>query len=203
MTKSSHRIAADAPEGYDFASAALERSPVTLEQLRHLEEAAGWTEKDAANLRRLGELIGGDAEAIVDSWRQVIGNYPELARWFVGPDGKPDEEYKARVKKRFVQWVRDVCFRPHDQAWLDYQEEIGRRHTPLKKNRTDSAATPSVVPLRYLIAFTAIVVTSIRHFAEERGAHGTDLDNFQDAWSKAVMLEIALWSRPYAQEGLW
>jgi hypothetical protein len=43
----------------------------------------------------------------------------------------------AKVKKRFVQWVLNACFRPHDQAWLDYQEEIGQRPTPEKKNHTD------------------------------------------------------------------
>jgi hypothetical protein len=72
-----------------------------------------------------------------------------------GPDGKPDDAYKAAVKKRFVQWVIDTCTRPRDQAWLDYQEEIGLRHTPAKKNATERAQTPELVPLRYLIAFTA------------------------------------------------
>ena len=93
----------------------------------------------------------------MDSWRAVIAAQPHLAKWFVGPDGRPDDEYKARVKKRFVQWVLDACFRPHDQAWLDYQQEIGMRHTPAKKNQTDHAQTPSVVPLRYLIAFGFLV----------------------------------------------
>jgi hypothetical protein len=172
-------------EGYDFASPAVERSPVTLEELRHLEYAVGWTDRDRETMHRLGVVIGDHAEAIVDGWRKVIGGNPELARWFVGPDGKPDENYKARVKQRFVQWVRDVCFRPHDQAWLDYQEEIGKRHTPLKKNHTDHAATPPGVPLRYLIAFTATVITSIRTFAREHGAQQSDLDDFEASWSRA------------------
>src|SRR5437899_1747916 len=80
-----------------------------------------------------------------------IAAHPELARWLFDPSGTPDEAYKAAVKKRFVQWVRDTCMRPRDQAWLDYQEEIGLRHTPAKKNQTDSVHTPPVVPLRYLI----------------------------------------------------
>jgi hypothetical protein len=70
---------------------------------------------------------------MVDSWRAAIGAQRHLARWFSGPDGKPDDEYKATVKKRFVQWVVDACLRPHDQMWLNYHEEIGLRHTPEKK----------------------------------------------------------------------
>jgi hypothetical protein len=203
MTKPAQPIVVTPPEGYDFDSPTLERSPVTLEELRHLELAAGWTAADAAILGRIGVLIRDDAEAIVDSWRSVIGKQPELARWFIGPDGEPDEQYKSRVKKRFVQWIHDVCFRPHDQSWLDYQDEIGKRHTPLKKNRTDAAATPAWVPLRYVIAFTSIVLTSIGSFAARRGVTGEELEHFQHAWAKAIRLEIALWSRPYTHEGLW
>lgn len=203
MPTSSDHTSTASPAGYDFASPDLERSPITMEELRHLEYAVGWTARDTDILKRLGGVIGDHAEAIVDAWRNVIGGDPELARWFVGPDGKPDDRYKARVKQRFVQWVRDVCFRPHDRSWLDYQDEIGKRHTAQKKNQTDGAATPSLVPLRYLIAFTAIVVNSIRPFARECGAREADLDDFQHAWSKAVLLEIAIWSRPYAQTGAW
>ena len=189
--------------GYDYGTDRIERSPVTLAELRQLEHAAGWGDADAATLRRVGELIGDDAEALVDSWRNVIGQQPELARWFFGPDGRPDENYKARVKKRFVQWVLDICFKPHDQAWLDYQDEIGKRHTPMKKNLTDGAATPPVVPLRYLVAFSAVVITSIRECLQRRGAADAELVQFQQAWTKAVLLEIALWSRLYAQDGVW
>jgi len=100
---------------------------------------------------------------MVDAWRAVIGAQAHLAQWFVGPDGNPDNEYKARAKRRFVQWVVDVAARTHDQAWLDYREEIGLRHTPQKKNKTDDRHTPTNVPLRYLIAFVP-VVTDIRQF---------------------------------------
>jgi len=122
---------------------------------------------------------------------------------FFGPNGKPDEEYKAKVKKRFVPWVLDACFGHHDRAWLDYQEEIGLRHTPEKKNQTDGAHTPAVAPLRYLIAFGTVVGISTRRFFVDATVRGDELRKLEDAWSKAVQLHIALWSRPYAKDGLW
>jgi hypothetical protein len=188
--------------GYDYASREAARSPVSLEEMHQLETTIGWSEEDAKVLQRHGKIFEDHAEQMVDSWRKVIGAQPHLAKWFFGPDGKPDEEYKAKVKKRFVQWVLDACFRPHDQLWLDYQEEIGLRHTPAKKNKADGAATPSVVPLRYLIAFGTVVATSTRKFFVDQGLGGEDLQKLEDAWSKAVQLHITLWSRPYAQE-LW
>jgi hypothetical protein len=189
--------------GYDYGRPNAARSPVSLEELRQLEATAGWSDEDAELLRRQGALFKDNAERMVDSWRAVIGAQPHLAKWFFGPEGEPDDEYKAKVKKRFVQWVLDVCFRPHDQAWLDYQEEIGLRHTPEKKNRTDGAQTPPVVPFRYLIAFGAIVAITTRKFFVDAGVRDEELRKLEDAWSKAVQLHITLWSRPYVKEGLW
>jgi len=189
--------------GYDYGKSSTAHSPVTLAELRQLEAAVGWSENDATVLQRHGEIFKNRAEQMVDAWRAVIGSQPHLAKWFFGPDGKPDDEYKAKVKKRFVQWVNDACFRSHDQAWLDYQEEIGLRHTPEKKNLTDDAHTPPQVPLRYLIGFATVVSITTRDFFLEDGVRGEELQRLADAWSRTVQLHIALWARPYVRDGLW
>jgi hypothetical protein len=189
--------------GYDYGRPDSAQSPLSSAELRELEETVGWTEADAEVLRRHREIFHGRAEQMVDAWRAVIGARPHLVKWFFGPDGKRDEEYAARVKKRFVQWVLDVGLRPHDQAWLDYQEEIGLRHTPEKKNQTDGAHTPPLVPLRFLLAFVPVVTISARKFFVDEGVAGEELEKLEDAWTKAVQLHVTLWSRPYAKEGLW
>jgi hypothetical protein len=187
--------------GYDFGKQSTARSPMTLAELREIEATVGWSDQDASVLAANAETFQQHAEQMVDTWRAVIASQPHLAKWFFAPDGKPDEAYKAAVKKRFVQWVRDVVARPHDQAWLDYQEEIGLRHTPAKKNKTDRAHTPEVVPLRYLLAFVPVVTMSTRKFFA--GVAGDDRQKLEDAWAKAVQLHITLWSRAYVNEGLW
>jgi hypothetical protein len=114
-----------------------------------------------------------------------------------------NDAYKASVKKRFVQWVLDACFRPHDQTWLDYQEEIGLRHTPAKKNKTDNGHTPPLVPLRYVLGFMTVVTITTRKFFTDAGLAGDDLQELEDAWAKTVLLHVTLWSRPYTQDRLW
>jgi hypothetical protein len=187
--------------GYDLGAAP--RSPVTMDELRAIEQSTGWTEEDGQWLSEVARYLVPQAEQMVDRWRSVIGAQPHLAKVFFGPDGKTDDRYKAAVKKRFVQWVVDLCTRPRDQAWLDYQEEIGQRHTPARKNATDGAHTPNVVPLRYLVAFTAVVNTSVREFLKDTKRSSEEVTKMQDAWSKAMLLHLALWTRAYAQEGLW
>jgi hypothetical protein len=188
--------------GYDFGSVRSAHSPVSAEELRQLEQTLGWTADDEQLLRKHAVLFEAQAEKMVDSWRAVIRSQSQLAQWFLAPDGKPDEEYKAAVKRRFVRWVLDVATRPHDRAWLDYQEEIGLRHTPEKKNKTDTRHTPPLVPLRYLLAFVP-AVTPVRQFFECAIPDRAQLDAIEHAWTKAVHLHVTLWTRPFARDGLW
>jgi hypothetical protein len=188
--------------GYDFGTPRSAVSPVSDEDLHLLEHTVGWTQQDARVLERYAHLFRQQAEPMVDSWRAVIAAQPHLAKWFSQPDGKADDDYKARVKNRFVQWVNDVALRRHDRDWLNYQEEIGLRHTPAKKNATDGKQTPVLVPLRYLIGFVPIVLPIGKFFA---GAihDESELDNLERAWTKAVLLHVTLWSRPYVLPELW
>jgi hypothetical protein len=189
--------------GYDYGTDRVPRSPVTMDDLAKLEESTGLTAEDRRYLALAGEVLSGQAEQMVGAWRARIGAQEHLARWFYGPDGKPDERYKAAVKPRFVQWVIDTCTRPYDGAWLDYQDEIGRRHTPEKKNRTDGVEAPPLVPLRYLVAFGAVVITSAKEFLAAKGHPAEQVEGMYAAWTKAVLLTLALWARPYTKEGLW
>jgi hypothetical protein len=188
-------------EGYDYGR--VPRSPVSLEDLRRLEETIGFTDDDRQSLARAGRALAGKAEALVDGWREIIGSHEYLVHWFAGPDARPDDEYKAAVKPRFVQWVVDLFTRPFDQAWLDYQNEIGLRHTPAKKNVTDGAGAPPVVPLRYLLAFAVPVMEAPRKFLKASDVAPAELDRMHAAWTKAVILTLTLWSLPYTKEGLW
>ena len=189
--------------GYAYGRAEVGHSPVSLRDLHALMQSVGWTDEDADRLKAAGKVFSSRAEAMVDGWRKIIGEQPQLVRWFLKRDGEPDEEYKAAVKKRFVQWVRDTGEREYDQAWLDYQHEIGLRHTPAKKNATDGGHTPPLVPLRYLITFAEVVGQSGRDYLIEAGFVGGELEGMHAAWRKSVLLQVALWSRAYAQDGLW
>lgn len=189
--------------GYDYGTDHVPRSPVSLDELEQLKETAGLTQDDERYLKLAGQVLSDQAEDVVNAWRAKIGEQQHLAKWFYDPNGRPDERYKAAVKARFVQWVIDLCTRPYDRAWLDYQEEIGLRHTPEKKNATDGAQTPPVVPLRYLVAFTSIVIVTAKDFLAAKGHPAEEVARMHEAWTKAVMLSLALWTRSYTRDELW
>jgi hypothetical protein len=187
--------------GYDYGK--VQRSPVTLDDLKRLQSVVGFTDDDRQALHDAGELLADEAEALVDGWRKIIGSQQHLSEWFIGPDGKPDDTYKAAVKPRFVQWVLDMFKRPFDQAWLDYQEEIALRHTPAKKNKTDKAKAPPLVPLRYLLAFAVPILAGMREHLIRKNLPADEIERLQAAWTKASILTLTLWSRPYTKQDLW
>ncbi len=148
-------------------------------------------------------MLVDQAEALVDHWRGILASHPHLAAYSAHPDGRPNPAYGAASKPRFVQWGRDVCQRPYDQAWLDYQHEIGLRHTHAKKNRTDGIDSPPHLSLRHVLAFAAVVMTTTRPFLARKGHPTEEVDRMYDAWCKAVMLHVTLWSEPYTALADW
>lgn len=188
--------------GYDFGSPSLARSPVSVEELALLEKSVTLTDEDDRWLRRAGDILSARAAEIVSAWREVIGANPHLACYYGSRDGVIDADYKARVAERFKQWIGDVCFRPRDQGWLDYQHEIGLRHTFAGKNLADGAAALPHIPLRYLIAFTAVINDRVWPFLADN-APRAEADAMYRAWCKATLLAVTLWSRPYVAENAW
>ena len=61
------------------------------------------------------------------AWRATLAEQPWMAGYSGHPDGTRNPEYGAASKPRFDRWIIDVCTRPLDRDWLDYQHEIGLR----------------------------------------------------------------------------
>jgi hypothetical protein len=147
------------------------------------------------------KVLKDQIDAVLDLWYGFVGSHPHLVYYFSGPDGKPDANYLAAVRQRFGQWIVDTCNRSYDQAWLNYQHEIGLRHHRTKKNKTDNVRSVPIVPLRYLIAFIYPITATIKPFLAKKGHRPEEVDKMHQAWFKSVTLQVALWSYPYAKDG--
>ncbi|MHA6799739.1 protoglobin domain-containing protein [Bounagaea algeriensis] len=193
---------ATTPVGYSYEDPPV-RSPVTEQDLNRLLTDVMWTEQDAAALRRAGEILAPRASEILDVWYDFIGSTPHLVTVFRGPDGEPDQDYLARVRERFEQWVADLCTREFDAQWLAYQEEIALRHHSAKKNQTDAVDSPAAhVPMSDMLALLVPVTQTVRDFLAQGESDAAAVDAMQQAWFKAVTVSLVLWTRPYAAD-LW
>jgi hypothetical protein len=186
------------PAGYSYDAPDLPPSPVTPADLEALTASAAFTDADRDALRQAGQVLADQVEGILDVWYGFVGSQPQLLAYFSTPAGEPIGQYLSGVRGRFGQWILDTCNRDYDAGWLAYQHEIALRHTSVKKNRTDGVHSVPHIPLRYIVALIAPITATIRPFLASKGHTAEQVDAMHAAWTKSVIVQVALWSQPYA-----
>jgi hypothetical protein len=188
--------------GYTFGTDAVARSPISFEEWEQLKKSALFSEEDVVYLRLSHKVLADQVSDLLGVWRGIIFDHPHLRAYDEDPwTGEVDADYAAAVGKRFGEWVLDTARAQFDQKWLDYQHEIGLRHHRSKKNQTDRGHTLGHIRARDLIAFTAAIVAPMRPFLAAEGHPEEIVNRMYDAWWKAVILQVTLWSQPYIREG--
>jgi len=188
--------------GYALGQPTLARAPYSMADLAALQKSMLFGADDVAALRRSRAILADQTEAILDVWYGFVASTPELVVFFGDTrSGQPDGAYLAAVRKRFALWILDTADAKYDQAWLDWQYEIGLRHNRVKKNKTDGAHGPAQVDFRYLPALTIPITTTLKPFLAKKGASAADVEKMHAAWVKAVLVQAILWSHPYIKDG--
>ncbi|MGF1467558.1 MAG: protoglobin domain-containing protein [Sandaracinaceae bacterium] len=182
--------------GYRLGDPDLDR-PVPLADLDRMARTALFTDEDRQALRDARRILEPRVEAILDVWYGFVASQPHLIASFSPPGGPPDQAYLAAVRRRFGQWILDTTRADYDQAWVDYQIEIGRRHHRLNKNRTDGAAAEPHIRFVDLVPLVYPIFATLRSFLEEGSASPERVDAMHHAWLKALLLTVTLWSHPY------
>jgi hypothetical protein len=197
MTKDLEKI-----PGYTYGAPEVATSQVSLEDLERLKTNAGFTAEDERYLRLAGGVLSDQTAQIVHHWRStIIAGIPNLARHSRTPEGDPIPEYLANSNRRFEQWILDTCLRPYDQDWINYQQEIARRHTSAKKNNVDGVRSTPYVPLRDVLAFIAVINETVKPYLAAKGHAAEEVEKMHSAWCKSMQLQMALWIGPYTTTG--
>ena len=188
--------------GYTYGTTSVPHSPITLEEFDLLKQTVLFTDEDSKYLRLSYDVLKDQVDAILDVWYGFVASHPYLVYYFSDKaDGQPDGAYLAAVRKRFGQWILDTAAARYDQAWLDYQYEIGLRHHRSEKNRTDSAPSVENISYRYLPPLIYPITATLVPFLARHGHTPEDVEKMHQAWIKSVILQVTLWSQPYIKEG--
>lgn len=175
-------------------------SPIGLQDLELLKKTVLFTDEDAVQLKKAGEILQDQTDAILDVWYGFVGANPHLLAYF-SQNTVPDADYLAKVRARFGKWIEDVCNRPYDQQWLNYQHEIALRHHSTKKNKTDGASAAPIIHFRYMVGFIFPISVTIRPFLAAKGHSEAEVEKMAAAWFKAITLTVILWCYPYINKG--
>jgi pimeloyl-ACP methyl ester carboxylesterase len=188
--------------GYTMGTAEVAKSPISIADWEELKKSALFSEEDVVYLRLSRHVLEDQVDDLLKTWRGIIFDHPHLRAYDEDPNtGEVDSEYAKAVGKRFGQWVIDTAKAQYDQAWLDYQYEIGLRHHRTKKNKTDAGHTRDHIRARDLIAFSAAIVVPMKPFLAKKGHPPEVVNRMYDAWWKSMILQVALWSQPYIKDG--
>ncbi len=185
-------------KGYTYGQ--VEPSPVSIADLDLLKKTVLFTEEDEKNLRLAGEILKDQTHEVLDLWYGFVGSQEHLVQYFT-KNSQPNMDYLTAVRARFEQWILDLCNRPYDQTWLNYQHEIALRHHSTKKNKTDAVDTVPIIHYRYLVAFIFPITATIKSFLAKKGHDAAAVDAMHAAWFKAVTLTVILWTYPYINKG--
>ncbi|MCB0742095.1 MAG: protoglobin domain-containing protein [Chitinophagaceae bacterium] len=187
-------------KGYDYGKTSLEQSPVSMQDLNLLKKTLLWTDDDTKYLQLAGEVLKDQTKEVLDLWYGYVGDNEHLLHYFT-KNGQPDMDYLAAVRARFEQWVLDICQKPYDQLWLNYQHEIAKRHHSIKKNKTDNVDTVPIIHYRYMTAFIYPITATIKGFLSKKGNSQEEIEAMHNAWFKAITLTVILWTYPYINKG--
>lgn len=185
--------------GYRMGDPTLPGPATTQEELTKIREALLMNDDDVAALREAKAILAPRIDELLDVWYGFVGSHDFLLGYFSTPAG-PDANYLARVRARFGQWVLDTCEGDCGPSWVAYAEEVGRRHAA-GKNETDGVVgAPEVVHFRYVVALTYPIYATVRPFLETGARDAAHLERMHQAWLKAVLLNVILWSRAYVRD---
>ncbi len=194
--------ASPAIPGYALGSPTVPRAPITVQELDLLKKTLLFTDEDIAWLQKSRDVLADQVEQILDVWYGFVGSNPHLLESFTDPTTRqPIGEYLQAVRKRFGQWILDTASARYDQAWLDYQFEIGRRHHRSAKNRTDGVRATEHIPFRYMITLVYPITATLKPFLAKKGHSAEEVEKMHQAWIKSVLLQVTLWCHPYVREG--
>ncbi len=187
--------------GYTYGKAQAGPVPFHVEDLENLKKAVLFGPEDEKYLRMAGEVLADQIEDVLELWYGFVGSHSHLLYYFTDGRGNANTEYLAAVRQRFGQWILDTCNRPYDQTWLNYAHEIGLRHHRTKKNQTDGVHSVPNISYRYLVAFIYPITATIKPFLAKKGHSPEEVEKMHQAWFKSVVMQVALWSHPYVQDG--
>jgi hypothetical protein len=186
----------EAIKGYDYGKVSLEQSPVTMQDLDLLKKTLLRSDDDSRYLKMAGEVLKEQTTDVLDVWYGYVGSNHHLIEYFA-KNGVPNMEYLTAVRARFERWILDICNRPYDQTWLNYQYEIAKRHHRIKKNKTDNVEAAPIIKYRYMTAFIYPITVTIKSFLSKREHSQSDVEGMYNAWFKAITLTAVIWTYPY------
>jgi hypothetical protein len=152
--------------------------------IQDLMTFVGFAETDAATIRGTASVVLEHAPAITAAVYEHFLEFPETARFFVGPDGRPDTERLARRKHSLERWLRQTAQASTGRDFLYSLLAIGLSHS----HRTYGPG--GRIPPEFMVGAMSVLETALaRLFQAQLAEPGAALEA-SIAWNKLLLIHL-------------
>ena len=191
-------------KGYIYGKPEVPKAKITMQEFQLLLDSALWTKEDEENRKILGEIIKENMNDILNAIVNYFGSKEYLLYYFKDETGTTTiSEYVNNTVDRLAQWLLDICFRPLDESFINYNYLIGLRHTEIGKGKADNVKTIPHIPLRYMVTCIFPVTAVLKSFIAKKIDDPVLVDKLYHTWFKLQVITTALFLIPYTKEGWW
>jgi hypothetical protein len=152
--------------------------------VRELLAFVGWSEAEAALIRRTAAVVLRHERALTDALYDHFLQFPATARFFLTADGTPDTQRLERRKHTLGRWLRQTAeaAMTHDFAYYLLTVSLShshRQHGPGGK-----------VPPQFMVGAMSLAQTALARIFQQ------ELDDLQEAfeatlvWNKLLLVHL-------------
>jgi Protoglobin. len=190
--------------GYIYGKPEVPKAPLTKKDFELLLDSVLWTKEDEENRELLGEIIKENMKEILDKIVSYFGSKEYLIYYFKDRQAQTTiTEYVNNTVDRLAQWLLDICYKPLDENFINYNYLIGIRHTYEGKGKADNVSTVEHIPARYMVTCLFPITVVLKDFIARKVEDPVLTDRLYNTWFKLQVITTALFLIPYTKEGRW
>ena len=146
----------------------------------------GWTDDDAAQVRRSAPFVVAREAALTSALYDHFLSMPDSARFFLSEDGTPDRTRLERRKHSLARWLKETAQAAITQDSAYYLLMIGLSHS----HRASGPDRPGgTVPARMMVGAMSLTQTALAGiFAAELPA--AEALAASVAWNKLLLVHL-------------
>ena len=152
--------------------------------VRELAQFVGFDDAEAAAVRRTAPLVLAREAALTAALYEHFLRFPASARFFLGPDGAPDDERVERRRHSLARWLRGTAEAAltHGHAYSLLTIGLAHSHRP--------HGPGGVVPAHFMVGAMSLTQTALADaFAAELPP--AEALAASRAWNKLLLVHLA------------
>ena len=152
--------------------------------VQELMDFVGLTEADLAVIRRSAPALLKHERAITDALYEHFLKFPAAARFFLLPDGTPDQSRLQRRKHSLGRWLHETAEAAMSHDFLYYLLAVGLSHS----HRSFSPG--GKVPPHLMVGAISLVQSAFARILQEELRDLAEAFEASLAWNKLLLIHL-------------